>query len=102
MHKYNERFLFEGLIAANVEPEDEGYDENYELRHYSSPDLAKVFKPGWFYDTDMGGPRVWIASHKRSNSEHFINGRWHDILREWGYVMWDESQLRTLELPWAI
>jgi hypothetical protein len=94
MHEYNDRFLFDALYATNDQPED----EDYQLRYYSSSEVIKALGKEYFHDPDEGPIKIWIASHSRATSDDFINGfgKYSD-LRMWGYVMWDEARLRTLQ-----
>ena len=56
----------------------------YELPHVKAP---------YFADTDSGPLDVWRWAHLDETRAQFVYRVDRQILREWGYVMWDRSRL---------
>jgi len=93
----NAQFLYTGLKMAN-EPDDgaflSDYTQDEELAHIKDP---------FAQDSDTGPSDAWRWAHKGETCSNFVNSDSRQLLREWGYVMWDHARLDNwgiFEMPW--
>ena len=96
--KENGWFLFEALCNANEED-----TKGRVLSVYTLEDQVAHIKGPYFDDIDTGPAEIWGWAHQSETTARFIyqENRWP--LREWSYVMWDQSRLDALDIlesPW--
>ncbi|KAI8625206.1 hypothetical protein F5Y19DRAFT_489879 [Xylariaceae sp. FL1651] len=64
---------------------------------------SMYIKQPFFADPDSGSEEAWRWAHKGESWKRWVYQPNRDVLRQWGYVMWDRSRLETtgiFEEPW--
>ena len=93
----NCEFLYEGLKLANRED-----DELYFADYTREEELARI-KSMLVAESDTGPSDAWRWVNQDQPYGYFVNSKFHESLREWGYVMWDLARLNQLDVfhkPW--
>ena len=90
-------FLYESLKNAN-----EGNHDLY-LSDMTPGEERTHIKTPLFSDPDAGSANIWRWTHGDETLSGFVYQDHHEPLREWGYVVWDESRLDDIGIfksPW--
>ncbi|KAI9769216.1 MAG: hypothetical protein M1840_004345 [Geoglossum simile] len=90
-------FLYESLKNASEENHD------FYLSEMTPMEERTHIKTPFFSDPDAGLANIWRWTHGDETLSGFVYQDHHEPLREWGYVVWDESRLDDMGIfksPW--
>ncbi|KAI0973402.1 hypothetical protein F4678DRAFT_477867 [Xylaria arbuscula] len=85
----NSSFLCDGL----EEEANELYNDNVYIEDITPANEKLYIKQSFFNDLNPGPMNAWRWAHVEETRSNWVYQHNHKELREWGYVMWDQSRL---------
>ncbi|KAI1307128.1 hypothetical protein F5Y03DRAFT_126745 [Xylaria venustula] len=86
---HNRGFLYEGLEEEANEP----YNDNVYVEDITPVNERLYIKQPFFNDLDRGPMNAWRWAHVEETRSNWVYQQNRKELREWGYVLWDQSRL---------
>ncbi|KAJ2971411.1 hypothetical protein NUW58_g9426 [Xylaria curta] len=96
---YNPNFLYDGL----QEDANERYNDTAALADITPENEKLYMKQPFFKDLNPGPKNAWRWGHIEESQSQWVYQQDREELRQWGYVMWDQSRLDMAGIfqgPW--